>query len=99
MTFSTRNTSQRKFSVLAAAAILAFSSSAMADVKESYLEYDGGPQWLGADDGLGNLSAGLTSNRAGSGNTSLPSSVGLSFKGVSQFDLRNLLGGDRKSVV
>ncbi len=93
MTFSTRNTSQRKFSVLAAAAILAFSSSAMADVKESYLEYDGGPQWLGADDGLGNLSAGLTSNRAGSGNTSLPSSVGLSFKGVSQFDLRNLLGG------
>ena len=93
MTFSTRKTSQRKFSVLAAAAILAFSSSAMADVKESYLEYDGGPQWLGANDGLGNLSAGLTSNRPWSGNTSLPSSVGLSFKGVSQFDLRNLLGG------
>ena len=73
--------------------MMVMASSAMAQAKEGYTEYEGGPQWLGANDGLGGgLPAGVTI-AAGGLAPSLPSSAVLSFKGVSQFDLRNILGG------
>ena len=95
---STRFFTQHKRSMIAVAALALVASSAMAKPKESYFEYDGGPQFLGADDGLGGQKsyAGASGSLSGwstapSGNAA--SSVVLGFKGISQFDLRAVLGG------
>ena len=93
---STRSFTQHKRSLIAAAALALIASSAMAEIKESYLEFDGGPQFLGADDGLAraqqalNASTGLLGGWRGQANA--VSAVNLGFKGVSQYDLRAILG-------
>ncbi len=84
--------------LLAASAMMMIAVSAMAqEVKEPYQDFEGGPLLLGPDDGLsGASSAGFGVTAAGgfaSGGPLAAASVGLSFKGVSQFDLRNLLAG------
>lgn len=69
-------------SVLVAAALMVMASSSIAGLaKDSYLEDDGGITFLPglSGGGLANLSSGA--------------SLGLSFAGVSQFNLRTLLGG------
>ena len=51
-TVSTRILTRPKRSLIAAAAMALIASFAMATaLKESYLEYDGGPEFRGADDG------------------------------------------------
>ena len=93
---STRSFTQNKRSLIAAAAIALIASSAMAEVKEAYLEFEGGPEFLGADDGLAraqrtlNATAGVFGGWRGQANA--VSAVGQSFKGVSQYDLRAILG-------
>ncbi len=87
-----------KVSMIAAAAMLMVASSAMSQViKDGYGEYEGGPELLGPDDGLGgNKGVPVFNSRALSNwapKSYASASVGLSFKGVSQYDLRNLLGG------
>ena len=96
---STRFFTQHKRSLIAVATLALIASSAMAAPKDSYLEYDGGPQFLGADDGLGGQKpsvgmAGATlGGWAAAPANGAPSSIGLAFKGVSQYDLRAILGG------
>ena len=91
---------QHKRSLIAVAALALVASSAMAGTpKDSYLEYDGGPQLIGPDDGLGGqkpvvgMAGGTLGGWAAAPSNSAPSTIGLSFKGVTQYDLRNLLGG------
>ena len=88
-------------SALAAAAFALIGSAVMAQqVKEAYAEFEGGPLFLGLDDGLSAPNA-AAAKAVGAGNNlkALPQpmvlspTVGLSFAGVSQFDLRNMLGG------
>ncbi len=95
---STRFFTQPKRSMIAIAALALVASSAMAAPKDSYLEYDGGPQFLGADDGLSGQKsyAGMSGSLSGwsaAPSNNAASSVVLGFKGVSQYDLRNILGG------
>ena len=97
---STRFFTQYKRSLIAAAALALVASSAMAGTpKDSYLEYDGGPQYLGPDDGLGGqkpsvgMAGGTLGGWAAAPANGAPSSIVQGFKGVSQYDLRNLLGG------
>lgn len=84
--------------MLAAVILSAYASSALAGlVKSEYADFEGGPQWLPAStDGLagtpGPALAGGTVGLLAPLNAS-SASVPLSFKGVSQFDLRRLLGG------
>ena len=90
-----------KLSLLAASAILMIASSAMAGtVKEEYATFEGGPQWLPADtDGLSNAAAAAARVSARGSSSTGPASyagaatLGQSFKGVSQYDLRAILGG------
>ena len=91
----TRFMTQRKLSLLAASALALIASSAMAaQVKDAYLDFDGGPQWLpAATDGLSGAQTTGAALRSLPQNQSPASAVGLTFKGVSQFDLRNILGG------
>ena len=96
-----RFSAQRKLSLLAATAMVVLATSALAQVKDGFLDFDGKPDFLpGNTDGLsGQSGAGNKGSGASSGGgfvNSAPlgsSSVGLSFNGVSQFDLRNILGG------
>ena len=95
---STRFFTHHKRSLIAVAALALVASSAMAAPKESYLEYDGGPQFLGADDGLGGMKGypvanGSLGGWAAAPNNNAAASVVLGFKGISQFDLRAVLGG------
>ena len=89
---------QGRRSVLAAAALAVIASSAMAQVaKDDYTYFEGGPLWLpGATDGLSGLQSvpqiSVSSSKGAPQNLSA-ASVGNSFKGVSQFDLRAILGG------
>ena len=95
MKLSTPFTSPSRLSLLAASALLAMASSAMAqEVKEAYAEFEGGPLWL-PDGGLvGTVRPGPTLSQILTNPTPLAgATVNLSFKGVSQFDLRNILGG------
>ncbi len=83
--------------VLAAVAMTMASTAFSQTIKEYYGEFEGGPEWLGPDDGLGgnkgvpSYIARALPNWAKQSNAA--ASVGLSFKGVTQYDLRNLLGG------
>ncbi len=84
--------------LVAASAMMLNASFAMAQVKPDYAEFEGGPQYLGPDDGLGAMAQGPISTAKGlvtlnSPALNAPSTAALSFKGVSQFDLRNLLAG------
>ena len=96
---STRFSTQHKRSLIAVATLALIASSALAAPKDSYLEYDGGPQFLGADDGLGGqkpavgMAAGTLGGWAAAPNNNAAASVVLGFKGISQFDLRAVLGG------
>ena len=97
---STRFFTQYKRSLVAAAALALVASSAMAGTpKDSYLEYDGGPEYIGPDDGLGGqkpsvgMAGGTLGGWAAAPSNGAPSSIVQGFKGVSQYDLRNLLGG------
>ena len=97
---STRFFTQYKRSLVAAAALALVASSAMAGTpKDSYLEYDGGPEYIGPDDGLGGQKpsvgmAGATlGGWAAAPANGAPSSIVQGFKGVSQYDLRAILGG------
>src|ERR1700741_409804 len=84
---------QKKLLAIAMVGLASHSWSAQAQVyaKDEYLTYDGGTQWLPADDGL---SKSVSSLRLGKGSSlSLPVYAGLSFNGVGQADLRTLLGG------
>jgi PEP-CTERM motif len=88
-----------RLSLVAGAALLLIATSGYAQIKAEYAVFDGGPQWLGDDDGLPGMK-GSTGPVGGSapGATMTPSLgatawVGISIKGVSQFDLRNILGG------
>ena len=95
---STRFMKQGRRSLLAAAALSVIASSAMAQVaKDDYTYFEGGPLWLpGATDGLSGLQSvpqiSVSSSKGAPQNLSA-ASVGNSFKGVSQFDLRGILGG------
>lgn len=87
-----------KRSVVMAAVMMTVASAALSQtVKEYYGEYEGGPELLGPDDGLGGSKGVPGFNVGGLRNwvpkAYAPASVGLSFKGVSQYDLRNMLGG------
>jgi hypothetical protein len=83
-----------KLSLVAASALTMLAASAMAQVaKDSYLEFDGGPQWIADGVAPQTLSPVGSFTLRGSNAPMSSSSVGLSFKGVSQFDLRNILGG------
>ena len=99
MKLSTPSTVQRRLSLLAAAALTVIASSATAQVvKDEYADFEGGPLWLPADtDGLSKAlpvsDFGIQSLGGLPKYLSSTASVGLSFKGVSQFDLRNMLGG------
>jgi hypothetical protein len=97
---STRFFTQSKRSFVAVAVIALIAASAFAqEAKEPYLDFEGGPQLLGPDDGLGRAaraagSAGAVGSLGGwSGQANGPSAVAQGFKGVSQFDLRSLLAG------
>ena len=95
---STRFMKQGRRSLLAAAALAVIASSAMAQVaKDAYTDFEGGPLWLpGATDGLSGPQivpqVSVSSSKGVPQNLSA-ASVGNSFKGVSQFDLRGILGG------
>ena len=93
MNTSTLLNRRSKLSMLAAASIMAIASSAMAQVaKEAYTEYEGPLEFI--SDGLAQSVRGGGSYGSASGNIQQAAAgVSLSFKGVSQFDLRNLLGG------
>ena len=89
---------QGRRSLLAAAALAVIASSAMAQVaKDDYTYFEGGPLWLpGATDGLSGLQSVpqlSVSSSKGAPQSLSAASVGNSFKGVSQFDLRGILGG------
>ena len=95
---STRFMKQGRRSLLAAAALAVIASSAMAQVaKDDYTYFEGGPLWLpGATDGLSGLQSVpqlSVSSSKGAPQSLSAASVGNSFKGVSQFDLRGILGG------
>ena len=82
MTSSPRFNRPGNLSVLAASVLMLMASSSMAGLaKADYLADDGGITFL----------PGL--NGGGGANPSSGASLGLSFAGVSQFDLRRLLGG------
>lgn len=87
-----------RLSLMVAAGMMMMASTAHSQtIKEYYGEYEGGPELLGPDDGLGG-SRGVPAFTGRSLGSWAPksyasASVGLSFKGVSQYDLRNLLGG------
>ena len=82
MTSSPRFNRPGNLSVLAASVLMLMASSSMAGLaKDDYLADDGGITFL----------PGL--NGGGGGTSSSGASLGLSFAGVSQFDLRSLLGG------
>ena len=79
--------------------MMVIASSAMGQAKEGYLEFEGGPEWIsnGAEASGGAMSGGGTITAGGGFTprlvTSASASVGLTFKGVSQYDLRAALGG------
>ncbi len=86
------------FLVAASAMMLNASSAIAQQIKPDYAEFEGGPQWLGPDDGLGGMARGGIATARGLVTLNppalnAPATAVLSFKGVSQFDLRNLLGG------
>ncbi len=93
---SARVMTQCRQTLLAASAMMMIAVSAMAqEAKESYTDFEGPPQYLGPDDGLsgaGSAGFGITAG-GGIGPLGAAATVGLSFKGVTQYDLRNLLGG------
>ena len=94
---STRFVTPRKRSLIAAAVIAMIASTAMAQqAKDPYLAYDGGPQFLGADDGLPRAQPSLAAPAglfgSGSSQANGLAAVNLGFKGVSQYDLRAILG-------
>lgn len=61
--------------------------------KAAYLTYDGGTQWLAPDDGLANTPGALGLVQNFKPALSLPTYTGLSFGGVTQADMRIMLGG------
>ena len=77
--------------VMAGVAVSAMPAMAGNYAKDAYLDYDGGTTWLPADDGLSKSVSTLGSSKVFS--LSTPVYTGLSFAGVGQADLRNLLGG------
>lgn len=87
-----------RLSLVVAAITMTMASAAFSQtIKEYYGEYEGGPEWLppggdfAASKGVpvfGGRSLGSWAPKSYAS-----ASVGLSFKGVSQYDLRNLLGG------
>ena len=83
----------KKVLAIAMVGLATHSWNAQAQVyaKDSVLDYDGGTTWLPADDGLSKSVSSLGSSKLGS--SLLPVYSGLSFNGVGQADLRNMLGG------
>lgn len=83
---SARAIAKRTLSVFVASAMVIAVSAMAQEVKEPYQDFEGGPLLLGPDDGLGGL--GITAGGTLKAGPLGASSVGLSFKGVSQYDLR-----------
>ena len=96
MAINTKIPSRCGPSLVAAAVLVALCTPVLAQtIKDAYGEFEGGPLFIpnaretfgpGLPSGFGAPSLKLPTEYAGA-------SVGLSFKGVNQYDLRNLLGG------
>ena len=89
-----RLAAQRKQSVLALSALMVVASTAMAQqAKVDYTGFEGGPLWVSA---AGELPSGAIGGGPGGITSVINASNGTTargFKGVSQYDLVNLLGG------